>query len=107
MLTAASLEEAFLADVLGRSERFLAVPNRMFPLERIVAAPQEFPEVLDICTDFVRGAVRNGGGNVVVFLLVFDAILRLRSMLNQLMEKRDGRYQTQMLHSDCLGLEED
>ena len=71
----------------------------MFPLGRIVAAPKEFSEVLDLCADFVRGAVRRGGGNVLVFPPGFDAIRRLRSMLKELMEKRDGRYQTQILHS--------
>ena len=107
MLTAASLERPFLEEVVGDSARFLAISNRRFPLERIVAAPQEFSEVLDICADFVRAAVRNGGGNILVFLPGFDAILRLQSMLRQLMEPRDGRYQAQRLHSDALGLEED
>ena len=76
-------------------------------MERIVAAPQEFSEVLDICADFVRAAVRNGGGNILVFLPGFDAILRLESLLDQLMEPWDAWYQTQRLHSDALGLEVD
>ena len=35
MLTAAALEEGFLLALLGRSARFLAVPHRMFELQRI------------------------------------------------------------------------
>ena len=97
----------FLEEVPGDTASYLEATNRKFPLDRIVVAPQEFSEVLDICADFVRAAVRNGGGNILVFLPGFDAILRLQSMPRKIMEPRDGRCQAQRLHSDALGLEED
>ena len=97
MMTGASLEQPFLEEMLGRTAGFCAVHVRMYPLARIVAAPREMTQVLDICADLVRGAVRNGGGNVLVFLPGMEEIQRLRPMLPKVMQIRKqetGLYQS-------------
>ena len=107
MVTGASLEQSFLEEVLGTTARFCAVPFRMYKLERIVAAPKEFTQVLDVCADLVRGAVRNGGGHVLVFLPGMDQIQRLRTIIKKVWRPNDAPIETMTLHSDCLGLGED
>ena len=108
MATGASLEEPFLQRLLGGSTAgFCAVPYRMYPLARVVDAPKEMIHILDICADLVRGAVRNGRGNVLIFLPGMEDILRLRSILKKGRQRRDPVIQIATLHSDALGLEED
>ena len=67
---------------------FCDAPHRMYPISRVVAAPQDMNQILEICCDLVLGAIRNGGGNVLVFLPGMWEIQRLRSEDSILSKRR-------------------
>ena len=52
LATGASLEQPFLEEMLGVGALgFCDVPHRMYPISRVVAAPQDMNEILEICSD--------------------------------------------------------
>ena len=68
MVTAASLEEKHVREILDGGSGFCSIPNRMYSMERYVAAPRDAAHILEVCADLLRAAVRHGGGNALVFL---------------------------------------
>ena len=106
MVTAASLEEAFVRSDLDSHAGFLTVPYRRYEVERAVVAPKLFDDILPVCADLVLAAVREGGGNILVFLPGMDEILRVRKLILDNMVRQYPNIHVRVLHSDTLGADE-
>ena len=78
----------------------------MYPIERVVAAPKDTDQTLEICSDLVWGAIRSSVGNVLVFLPGMGEIQRLRSFVRRGRKRGDPKNRVIRLHSDALGNEE-
>ena len=107
VVTAASLQEAFMRAIIGREADFLSLLHRRFALHRCVAAPRDTSQTLEICVDLVRAAVQRQDGNILVFLPGFEEIHIVRQRLKKMQRSADPPVELLSLHSDLLGEQED
>ena len=82
MVTGAYLDQELLNAVLPGAD-FEAFTGRIYPLERCIIVPRYAYDIVTLCGDLISITIENDNGNLLVFLLGMDDILRLDKLVQQ------------------------
>ena len=109
VVTSAASRQEYVEECFGNTGGFLPIESRRFGLQRCVAAPMLFPDVLPLCAELILCALHRGEGNVIAFLPGMKEIIAMKRSVHQLAHRADDplEYHCEMLHSEVLDEDEE